>query len=134
MSPVLKVADAEGIRSATEKLVKSAAGHGDCVIVGRGSAYYLHDSPEAFHVFVYAPVEEKVQRLRSLGKSEADALALVQTVDTERADFIRQNFGVDWPARHYFHLMVNSTMGDETVIETILDGMNQFGKRASAAR
>ena len=50
-----------------------AAGEGNCVIVGRGSAYYLHDRPDTFHVFVYAPFEEKVRRLQQTGKSEQEA-------------------------------------------------------------
>jgi hypothetical protein len=27
---------------------------------------------------------------------------------------------VEWPARRYFHVMLNSTMGDELVVELIL--------------
>src|SRR5277367_92574 len=54
----LKLADADGIRSVTEQLVRRAAKEANCVIVVRGSAYYLNDLPDAFHVFVYAPLEE----------------------------------------------------------------------------
>lgn len=119
----MKLADAEGIRSITEKLVRRAAAEGNCVIVGRGSAYYLRDLPEAFHIFVYAPFEEKVQRLQRRGKTEQEAVQLAETVDQDRAAFIKQYFGVDWPARHYFHLMINTTSGDEAVVQTILDAM-----------
>ena len=40
-APRLKIADAECIREVTEQVVKEAAQCGGCVIVGRGSAYYL---------------------------------------------------------------------------------------------
>src|SRR6202162_896659 len=40
----LKLADAETIRQVAEKLVLQAAREGRCVIVGRGSAYYLRDA------------------------------------------------------------------------------------------
>src|SRR5579862_2886761 len=116
----MKLADAEGIRSVTEKLVRRAAAEGNCVIVGRGSAYYLRDLPDAFHIFVYAPFEEKVQRLQQAGKSERDAIERVQTIDQDRAAFIKQYFGVEWPARHYFHLMLNSTMGEAAVVQSVL--------------
>jgi cytidylate kinase len=122
-APRLKMADADGIRAATERVVNAAAKDGKCVIVGRGSAYYLHDRPDAFHVFVYAPMEEKVRRLQEAGKSEQEAIELAETVDLDRAAFIKQYFGVEWPARQYFHVMINSAMGDEPVIQTILDGM-----------
>ena len=127
-APNMKLADAEGIRAVTEKVVLSAATEGNCVIVGRGSAYYLHDRPDAFHVFVYAPFEDKVRRLQETGKSEHEAVELAETVDLDRAAFIKQHFGVDWPARHYFHAMLNSAMGDEPVVELILDGMQAFQK------
>ncbi|MGB6945828.1 MAG: cytidylate kinase-like family protein [Bryobacteraceae bacterium] len=124
----LKLADAEGIRTITEKLVRQAAGEGNCVIVGRGSAYYLHDAPEAFHVFLYAPFEDKVKRLQQRGKSEPEAMELAETVDLDRAAFIKQHFGVEWPAREYFHLMINTWVGDECVAQTILNAMRACPK------
>lgn len=127
-APKMKIADADGIRAVTEQLVRAAAQEGNCVIVGRGSAYYLHDRPDAFHVFVYAPFDEKVSRLQQTGKSQREALELAETVDLDRAAFIKQHFGVEWPARHYFHVMVNSAMGDESVVQVILDGIEVFQK------
>jgi cytidylate kinase len=105
-------------------VVLTAAEQGNCVILGRGSAYDLHDRPDAFHVFIYAPKQERIRRLQLQGKSERDAAELVDTVDLDRSDFIKQHFGIVWPARQYFHMMVNSAMGDERVVQIILDGMN----------
>src|ERR1700693_3788063 len=119
--PRLRVAGAESIRHLTEDLVRAAAAEGNSVIVGRGSAYYLRDRPDAFHVFVYARFEEKVNRLRAMGKSDEEAIQLAETVDRDRAAFIKQYFDVEWPTRQFFHLMVNSTIGDEAVVRTILD-------------
>ena len=122
-APRLKLADAESIRKATEIIVNEAAKDGNCVIVGRGSAYYLHELPNVFHIFVYAPFEDKVRRLQSRGKTEAEATELAQTVDEDRAAFIKEHFGVEWPPRQYFHMMVNSAMGEENVADTILGAM-----------
>jgi cytidylate kinase len=127
-APRMKVADAEGIRKITERLVRAAGSEGNCVIVGRGSAYYLRDLPDAFHVFVYAPFEEKVRRLQEEGRSEEEATQLASTVDQDRAAFIKQYFGIDWPARHFFHLMVNSSMGDEAAVETVLHCLSAIQK------
>ena len=133
-APKMKIADAEGIRAVTEQLVRAAAQEGNCVIVGRGSAYYLHDRPDAFHVFVYAPLDERVGRLQQTGKSEQEALELAETVDLDRAAFIKQCFGVEFPARQYFHVMINSAMGDESVVQVILDGIEVFQKAADQVR
>jgi cytidylate kinase len=124
ITPRIKMADAEGIRRVSEQLVREAAKEGNAVIVGRGSAYYLRDRPDCFHVCVYAPFDEKVQRLQKEGKSEAEAIQLVETVDHDRRDFIKRQFGVDFPTRHFFHLMINSTMGETAVVDTILDGLS----------
>jgi cytidylate kinase len=132
-APRVKIVDAECIREAAEKVVKQAAVRGQCVIVGRGSAYYLQDRRDAFHVFVYAPFNEKVHRLRAGGKPEKEAILLAETVDRDRAAFIEQYFSVEWPDRHRFHLMINSTIGEEAVVETILEGIALFEKRVGHA-
>jgi Cytidylate kinase-like family len=119
-APRLKMVDAECIRDVTKKVVLAAALEGNAVIVGRGSAYFLHDRTDAFHVFVYAPFADKVRRLRERGKSESVAVELAETVDRERAEYIKKYFGVEWPAREFFHLMINTGLGDERAVETIL--------------
>jgi cytidylate kinase len=119
----MKIADAEGIRRVAEQLVRAAANEGNAVIVGRGSAYYLRDRPDSFHVFVYAPFEERVRRLQQAGKSEEEAIQLADNVDRDRAAFIKQYFGIEWPARQFFHLMINSTMGEEPAVQMILNGL-----------
>jgi cytidylate kinase len=122
-APQMKMADAEGIRRVAEQMVRKAADEGKAVIVGRGSAYYLRDRPDSFHIFVYAPFEERVRRLQQSGKTEEEATQLASTVDQDRKAFIKEYFGLDWPARQFFHLMINSTMGDEAVVQTVLDGL-----------
>jgi cytidylate kinase len=132
-APHLKIADTDCIREVTERVVKGAAESGECVIVGRGSAYYLQGRRDAFHVFVYAPLGDKVQRLRAGGKSESEAIQLAETVDRDRAAFIKQYFGVEWPGRHRFQLMINSAMGEEAAVETILDSIAALEKQKTGA-
>ena len=119
-APKLKMVDAECIKDVTRRIVTDVAREGNAVIVGRGSAYHLHGRSDVFHVFVYAPFEDKVRRLRAGGKSEAEAVELAETVDRDRAAYIKQHFDVDWPTREYFDLMINTNMGDERVVEIIL--------------
>jgi cytidylate kinase len=126
--PEMQMADADGIRRVAEQMVMEAGTEGNAVIVGRGSAYYLRDRPDCFHVFVYAPFEERVRRLQQAGKSHEEAIQLAGTVDRDRAEFIKQYFGIEWPARHFFHLMINSTMGDGAVVQMVLDGLSVVDK------
>jgi len=120
----LEMLDADRIVSLTQQIVKRAAKEGSCVIVGRGSAYYLQDCTDALHVFLYAPAEEKIRRLRLAGKSREEALQLIEHVDRDRAAFIKSYFGKDWPRPELFHLMLNSALGDDAVIENILHAVS----------
>jgi cytidylate kinase len=131
-APHAKIVDTECIREVAERVVKNAAEKGNCVIVGRGSAYYLQNRSDAFHVFIYAPLEEKVRRLQAGGKTQQEAAQLAESVDQDRAAFIMQYFGVEWPDRRRFHLMINSTVGKEAVVETILNGIVLLDKGSTA--
>jgi cytidylate kinase len=130
-APRLGMVDADCIRQVADQVVTMAAKTGNSVVVGRGSAYFLRDRADAFHVFVYAPFEAKVWRLRAEGRSEKEAIELAETVDRDRAAYIKQYFDIEWPARHFFHLMVNSALGDEVVVETIVDSVAQFDKQSA---
>lgn len=101
-------------------VVEDVASRGNCVIVGRGSPYILRNRPDAFHVFIYAPPEEKIRRLKGIGKSEKEATQLVEEVDRERSEFIRHYFKKDWPCRPLYNMMINSKFGDEFVVESVL--------------
>jgi cytidylate kinase len=103
------------------------------VIVGRGAPYFLRNRPDAFHVFIYAPVEEKLRRLKSIGQSEKESLRLIEEIDRERASFIRHYFNKEWPLRSLYNLMINSKFGDEYVVETILQQVAALERRPATS-
>jgi cytidylate kinase len=117
----LKVVDSESILKLTQRVVENAAKSGNSVIVGRGAQHFLRNRVDTLRVFLYAPREDKIRRLLARGKSESEAEQLVDTVDQERADFIQRYFHVEWPNRAAYHTMINTTIGDEVVVRTILD-------------
>ncbi len=131
-APKLNLVDSETIVKNTRRVVEHAAERGNCVIVGRGSQLFLKDRQDTLRIFVYAPREEKVRRLRARGKSEKEAEELVDTVDRERADFIQKYFHVEWPDRAIYHSMINTAIGDEAVVDMILKFMETYGAKASA--
>lgn len=120
---VMKLADADCIRETAERVVRDAAARGHAVLVGRGSAHYLRDRADAFHVFIYAPKAEKIRRLQARGEDAEAAAAGVETVDRDRAAFIKRYFHRRWPERQLFQLMINSAIGDEAVVQVIVAAM-----------
>jgi cytidylate kinase len=117
----LKAVDSESILKFTEQVVTNVARAGNAVIVGRGAQHFLRDRADALRFFLYAPREAKVRRLVAGGTSNEEAEALVDTVDRERTDFVRRYFHVERPDRTVYHAMINTVLGDETVVKLILD-------------
>ncbi len=115
--------DADRFVAIGQQVMARAAAAGNCVIVGRGAPYFLRELRDAFHVFLYAPRAEKIRRLLSIGHSEKEAEELVDTVDRDRIEFVKHYFGADWPTRCLYHMMINTAVGDESVIAMILDSM-----------
>jgi cytidylate kinase len=119
-APKLNLVDSETILKTTRRVVEHAAEHGNCVIVGRGSQQFLKTRPGTLRVFLYAPKEDKFRRLLARGKSEKEAEELVDSVDHERADFIKKYFNVEWPDRAIYHLMINTVIGNDAAAHMIL--------------
>jgi cytidylate kinase len=107
-------------------VIEDAASSGNCIVVGRGAPFILRNRLDAYHVFVYAPMEEKIRRLLATGRSEAEAVHLLSIIDKERAAFVKQYFGKDWPTRYLYHLWINSIPGDEYVMAAILSAISNF--------
>jgi cytidylate kinase len=121
--------DADRFVTIGQEVMTSAAEHGNCVIVGRGAPYFLRERRDAFHVFLYAPRSEKIRRLRRIGHNDREAEELVDTVDRDRIEFVKHYFGADWPTRSLYHMMINTAVGDESVISTILDTVHRLEKK-----
>jgi cytidylate kinase len=129
-----RVFDTDCMVETLQKVIEDVASRGNCVIVGRGAPYFLRDRPDAFHVFVYASDEEKIRRIKTIGKTEKEAQQLVAEVDRERADFIRHYFGKQWPHRPLYNIMINSKFGDEFVIDSILQNIEALERYQALRR
>jgi cytidylate kinase len=123
--------DADCMVAMMEKISDKIAREGNAVIVGRGAPYFLRGRSDTFHVFLYAPHEEKIRRLLAGGLNESEAHELVETVDRERIAYVKHYFGTDWPTRSLYHLMINTSIGDSNVIATILEAMRRLESRGN---
>ena len=53
---------------------------------------------------------------------------------SDRIDFVKHYFGADWPTRCLYHVMINTAVGDENVISTILDTMRTLEETGDRGR
>jgi cytidylate kinase len=121
--PEGRVFDTDTLVSVAQRLIGEAARRGRCVVVGRGAPYILRQRDDRFSVFLYAPRELKIRRAMAQHKSEQEAAQLVDTIDVERATFVKRYFGKDWPYRALYDMMLNTDCGYDTAVNLILQAM-----------
>src|SRR5258708_88272 len=115
--------DTDRMMAMVGDIMHTIAEEGNAVIVGRGAPFFLREREDTFRVFTYAPHNEKIRRVVAMGKRREEAEDLVENVDKERIAYIKHYFNADWPRRDLYHLMINTVVGDENVIATIMNGM-----------
>jgi cytidylate kinase len=148
--PVAKVSvwreDPSGVRSAenlilsddvaislVQKAVRASYQAGEMVIVGRGGQFILKDHPDVLSVRIEAPMEDRIQRVKSQMKDDQkayradvslrrDAQDLIVTRDYASADYIKQYYGVDWEDSLLYHIVLNTgKLSLEQAAQTIVE-------------
>ena len=133
-SPDLAILNSDRLVSIVQHTIVQAAEKKPCVIVGRGAPYFLRGRDDTFSVFLYASRENKYRRILKRVGNEKEAVDLVDTMDEDRRKFVKHHFGHDWPNRQLFHAMLNSGVGDDITIETILDLLNAVNRSEETGR
>lgn len=91
------------------KVIRELAQDQDCVVIGRCADYILRDMDFVLNVFVYAPIENRIEeemRIRTL--NHADAERLTRKTDKRRADYYRYFTGRDWRDAAHYDLCLNT--------------------------
>ncbi|MGB6827863.1 MAG: cytidylate kinase-like family protein [Terracidiphilus sp.] len=128
--------DAHAMVDRARNIIEEACGAGNCVIVGRGAQCILQHRHDAFHVFVYAPLRERIERLKKRLEPGADVEQRLRTVDGDRAKYLHQQFGRHWCDPHLYDLMLRSTDDEDAAAHVILYAMTgapAVGSEANAA-
>ena len=95
----------------------------DCVIVGRCASDILnkHKIP-CLNVFIHAPLEERVARIRSRHDiSEDKARKFIKKNDKARANYHRKYAYTEWGKTQNYHLTISSSLGIDKVVKIIAD-------------
>jgi cytidylate kinase len=117
------VFDAEEMVKISQKIIEKAWTDGNCVIVGRGAQCVLQHKLDVYHVFVYAPLKERLLRLRTRLEKGANIEQRIRTVDEERAKYLQQYFGKNWCNMHLYDLMISSQTDEDATARAIVYAM-----------
>ena len=73
---------------AESEVIQKIADEGDCVIVGRCADYVLQNRKDALNVFVYASIENRIERVKKLyGDKVNNVKAFIKRYDKDRAAY-----------------------------------------------
>lgn len=107
----------------TRQIVEQAYADGNCVIVGRGAQCILQRRRDAFHVYVYAPLQDRIQRLRTRLGPGVNVEERIRKVDEERAHYMKLRYGKTWNNPHLYDLLISSCEGEQATARVILHAM-----------
>lgn len=106
---------------AQSQVIRNIACQEPCVIVGRLANFVLKDRPACLHLFIYADEATRRKRIASeYGVADNRTQSLLKRIDQERREHCLHYTGCEWGERHYYHMMLDSSIsGDEQIVETI---------------
>ncbi len=116
--------DAQKAAKMAKLIIEEACKMGGCVIVGRGSQCVLRGREDVFHAFIYANREDRVDRIRARVGTGTDVDALIRSIDAQRTEYVRLNYGENWLNPYLYDVMINSKNQPEKVARLIISAMS----------
>ena len=101
------------------KIIRDLAQNQCCVIVSAASDYILREHPRALKVFLWAPVESRIQRIREVYHEAGDSAAALRKQDKKRASYYEYNAISQWGDRKNYDLVLNTDLGLELTAQLI---------------
>ena len=102
--------------------IKLMASEDDCVIVGRGSDYILKDNPNLIKIFLYAPLEYRINKIKEMyNDNYKDAKKHVLDSDKSRASYYEVITNQSWGNKENYDLCLNCKIGNDKVVDIICE-------------
>jgi cytidylate kinase len=123
--PPLDILNDAELYNVESDIITRIANQRTAVIVGRGSCYVLRQHPRSLSVFLHANIQFRQQRVQDLYHVSAQqALKLINSIDQERARYLRALTGQDWLDARQYHLSLDTSAvgldkAEAIILETI---------------
>lgn len=103
--------------------MKKLASERSAVFIGRCADYALRDLPNRVSLFLYAPLETRIQRIQARrGLDAAEAEALIYQVDKRRAAYYDHYTTQRWGDVRNYHLCIDTSLcGIDGTVAYILE-------------
>ena len=106
---------------AQSKVIKEVSDKEPCVIVGRCADYVLRERKDVLNVFIHAPLEDRIERVRdTYHEIEKDYKKYLTKMDKQRANYYNHYTGKKWGTSESYHLVYSSELGINAIVESIV--------------
>ena len=116
------------LRYMTRTIVEDIAREGRAIIVGRGGNHILAKRPSTLHLFIFAPLEARIQRVIEMEKlTRSEAERRIAGMDRLRTDYVRTFYHADWRDPTHYHLTLDSAVwGERGTADLILSAIDHI--------
>lgn len=102
--------------------IKLIASEDDCIIVGRGSDYILKDNPNLIKIFLYAPLEYRINKVKEIyNDTYKEAKKHVLDSDKSRAAYYEVISNQSWGNKENYDLCLNCEIGNDKIVNIICE-------------
>jgi len=113
--------------------IREFAEEGNCIIVGRCADYILRERDDVVNIFVYAPIENRVERKMLLSENEKSAAAIKKEIlatDKRREKYYNFYTGNRWGDSRNYHICIDTAkIGIDGAVEIIVDYIEKYSAK-----
>ena len=104
------------------QVIQKIASEQACVIVGRAADYILKDYPNLVRIFLYAPLQYRILKVREIYQdSKKEAEAHILRSDKSRAKYYEVISNQTWGDKKNYDLCLNCKIGNDKIVKMICD-------------
>jgi CMP/dCMP kinase len=106
----------------TQKVVLELATEGNVVIIGRGSQFLLHNLPRTLHIYVFAPLDQRIENVMQHSQLDRkQAVDLIEQREYEHDMYLRFHYGNDGRDPSLYHLLINTGLFSFETAASLID-------------
>ena len=110
------------------KIIKEIAKTEDCVIVGRASDYILKDNPKLVKIFLYAPMNYKIENVKNnYNDTNKEAENNICKSTRSRSMYYEVVSNQTWGAKENYDLCLNCVVGNDMIVDIICNYIKNLG-------
>lgn len=114
-------AEKESMIKQAETITKIAKEQ-DCVIVGRSADYILKDNPKLIKIFLYAPMEYRINKIKEMyNDTYNEAKKHIEKSDKSRASYYEVISNQTWGKTQNYDLCIDCSIGNDLVVKFICE-------------